>query len=220
MQINLLVVNALDTGNTMQTEIRMIKVWKKWTRGCLCNIFKYQFYNFYWKTEELYTYFVIGDSVKHLFNLRGALCRAGYWPRGIQRIMTDCHKADIQQILVLWKCEHGLAQSQLPLQFILRISQIHTTLRSGYVASTEMNSMYLANPSFSQRSFHQFMVTKLPNHCRPNTSRKTLSILTFFSFFFFWSADAALKSYLMGNFVSNHHCHPKFIRYARCWGIH
>lgn len=34
------------------------------------------------------------------------------------------------------------------------------------MASTEMNSMYLANPSFSQMSFHHSMVTKLPNHCR------------------------------------------------------
>lgn len=39
-----------------------------------------------------------------------------------------------------------------------------TTASSGYVPSTEMYSMYLANPSLSQMSFHHTIVTKLPNH--------------------------------------------------------
>lgn len=92
-----------------------------------------------------------------------------------------------------------------------------------------MNSMYLANPSFSQISFHHSMVTKLPNHCTQDIFRLlTLCIV------YLWNAliyelhkhfilydlwVIVSQSHLMGELMADHHSNPEFIRNAGCEGI-
>lgn len=42
--------------------------------------------------------------------------------------------------------------------------EILTMSSSGNTFSMDMYCMYVANPSFNQRSFHHRMVTRFPNH--------------------------------------------------------
>lgn len=50
---------------------------------------------------ESFTYFLIGDCVKHLFDLGGGLCWAADWSRGVQWIVTECSKTRFQQVFIL-----------------------------------------------------------------------------------------------------------------------
>ena len=51
-------------------------------------------------------YFVIGDSVKHLSDLRGVLSWAGYGPGGVERVTGNRCKIGVQQILLLSRAQH------------------------------------------------------------------------------------------------------------------
>lgn len=112
----------------------------------------------------------------------------------------------------------------------------HTTLSSGYVASTETNSIYLANPSFSHISFHHSMVTRFPNHCvneRMNHWKMQhlttdicppcdiclptycclcpMSLSLFFTLIVFQKCDVVQQTNLMGQLMSNHHGNPELV---------
>lgn len=68
-----------------------------------------------------------------------------------------------------------------------------TILKEGSTWSAAKNDMYVAKPSFSQMLFHQFIVTRFPNHCRQKEkmwiveatmSCHTLSLIQIYLFFF------------------------------------
>lgn len=48
-----------------------------------------------------FAYFLVGDCVKHLFDLGGRVCWAAYWSRGVERIVTERGETRAQQVFIL-----------------------------------------------------------------------------------------------------------------------
>lgn len=90
---------------------------------------------------------------------------------------------------------------------------ILTTPQSGSALSAPSYSINDAKPSFSQRSFHHFRVTRLPNHWTVKKKKKTLmqNVFALQASWWNWDWKITLKSNHVRQLMSNDGGNPFFV---------